>query len=227
MSINKRISIPVGEYCHVYNRGVDKRDIFHNTQDLQRFLESMNIFNTQKPTGSLTEKIKVLQNHEGVGHLDDSGDKLVAIVAYSLLPNHFHFLLKQNVEGGISEFMKRLLGGYTNYFNIENQRSGSLFQGKYKYKHLDTDNYFRNIFYYATFNSQVHNHPNSLENLAVSSFDEYKNNTLKLISRNEMDFVTESLGSISKIQKDADEFISIVLKDRLDKKRENSAVLLE
>ncbi|KKR20019.1 MAG: hypothetical protein UT50_C0023G0001 [Candidatus Moranbacteria bacterium GW2011_GWA2_39_41] len=117
-----------GEYYHVFNRGVEKRDIFLDKYDYSRFLKSIKEFNQIEPVISLYIKSKT--NSVGVKPLQN--DALVEIVAYNLLPNHFHFILKQLRDGGVSEFMKRMGGGYTGYFNHRYRRSGSLFQGRFK-----------------------------------------------------------------------------------------------
>ena len=66
-------------------------------------------------------------------------EKLVNITCYCLNPNHYHFILEQLVEGGISEFMKRLGGGYSNHYNKKYKRSGALFQGKFKSVYIESN----------------------------------------------------------------------------------------
>src|SRR3989338_11360282 len=113
------------EYYHIYNRGVDKRMIFSDSYDVARFLKSMDLFNTVAPIGSL-----YLQTFDK--QPDPKRKKLVDIVAFCLYPNHYHIILRQRIDRGIPEFMKRLNGGYTLYFNIKTKRGGSLFQGAFK-----------------------------------------------------------------------------------------------
>ena len=122
-----RTTVPLitGETYHIFNRGVDKRSIFSDKLDYYRFYNSLILFNTVKQSGSIFE----LRWKNGWIR---EQSPLVDINAYCLLNNHYHLLLTQVVDGGISEFMKRLGGGYTSYFNERNKRSGSLFQGKYK-----------------------------------------------------------------------------------------------
>jgi putative transposase len=209
---SKREKIAVGEYYHVYNRGTDKRPIFGNEEDLERFIESMYIFNSIEPTMSLIRKKSELNLSVGVQPLHE---QLVEIVAYSLLPNHFHILIKQITEGGTSEFMKRLQGGYTSYFNTEHGRSGALFQGKYKYKHVPSDEYFRTIFCYVTFNANVHNIPKDKSNLVASSFDEYLSRTPAIISKSQMYSVFDVFNNnIRKIKKYGLEVTSIIREKR-------------
>ena len=158
------------EYYHVYNRGVDKRDVFMDKLDLRRFFQSMEEFNAVEPIGSIYENTFKKDEDLPLGN-----GKLVEFVAFCLNPNHYHFILRQIAGGGISEFMKRLGGGYTKYFNEKNKRSGALFQGRYKVKHIDNNDYLLHLSAYVNLNSRVHKielgRPTS--KLVKSSWDEY------------------------------------------------------
>lgn len=80
------------------------------------------------------------------------GEPLVAIVAYCLMPNHFHLLVHELQEGGLSKFMQKVITGYTMYFNKKNDRNGSLFQGKFKATHVADDRYLRYLISYIHLN---------------------------------------------------------------------------
>jgi len=86
----------------------------------------------------------------------------VITVSYCLLPNHFHIVLKELVEHGISKFMQRVACGYTMYFNEKYERSGGLFQGTFKSKHIDDDQGLRQVTAYVTYNHLVHSITNPL-----------------------------------------------------------------
>src|ERR1700686_1992234 len=137
---SRKVNLVEGEYYHIYNRGVDKRNIFSDKSDLQRFLQSMKEFNTLDPIGSLYEN-SFIKKKELRGELGGSSSKLVQFVAFCLNPNHYHFILTPLAEKGIEKFMQRLGTGYTMYFNEKNKRSGSLFQGKFKSKHINSNAY--------------------------------------------------------------------------------------
>ena len=119
-----RNPIVTDEYYHIYNRGVDRRNIFSDNSDVERFLLSMKLFNSIDPVSSLRDVCEI----KGTDSVNPQA-KLVDIIAYCLNPNHYHFILKQLINGGIPEFMKRLNGGYTWYFNKKNSRNGTLLQG--------------------------------------------------------------------------------------------------
>ena len=168
--VMKRPQFITSEYYHVYNRGVDRRKIFSDKYDLDRFFQCMDEFNSLNPIGSIYENT----------FLDDSvkakrkSKRLVEFVAYCLNPNHYHFILKQVREGGISEFMKRLGGGYTWYFN--NKRSGALFQGLFKAVHVDTNEYLLHLSAYVNLNFRSHQLGGLTAKLVKSSWAEYTEN---------------------------------------------------
>jgi len=197
----------MGEYYHIYNRGVDKRDIFLDKIDLYRFIESMCEFNKVDGIGSLSNLRK---NKIEVQPLSEP---LVAIVSYCLNPNHFHFVLKQLVENGITKFMQKLQGGYTYYFNVKNSRSGSLFQGRFKSHLINDENYFHKIIGYVNKNYMVHFILKDT-NLVFASDYEYENNNFKIVSKAEGDRILEIFNGNNNFKKHCDEIVSIIRKER-------------
>jgi REP element-mobilizing transposase RayT len=165
----------IGEFYHVFNRGVDKRNIFSDEYDLVRFLESMIVFNSIEPIGSIYEHS--FNKEKLLGSSTPKSERLVNIVAYCLISNHFHLILEQVAEKGISEYMRRLGVGYTNYFNLREERSGCLFQGTFKSRHVTTDEYLLHLSAYVNLNDQVHQFGNQLGSstpkLTRSSWEEY------------------------------------------------------
>lgn len=135
----------IDEFYHVYNRGVDKRVIFLDDNDRLRFLRLLHICNGTKPA-----IYRDVQNFS----LDkiEVGDKIVAIGAYCLMPNHFHILFKEITDGGLVKFMGKLLTAYSMYFNKRYERTGALFGNKFKSAHLDTDEYLKYLYSYIHLN---------------------------------------------------------------------------
>lgn len=171
----RKSSFANGEFYHVYNRGVDKRTIFTDTYDTHRFFKGLIEFNAVDPIGSLYEN-----SRERGGETATEPEKLVNIVSYCLNPNHYHLILEQLVDGGISEFMKRI-GGYTWYFNNKYERSGSLFQGVFKDVHIDSNEYLLHVGAYVNLNDRVHKLGNGTSTLvqSKSSWEEYVDRRVK------------------------------------------------
>ncbi len=140
----------VDEFYHIYNRGTDKRDIFTCSNDYNRFIMLLYVANG---TNSVD-----ISKHFGEGRsfaslmLCERGEQLVDIIAYCLMPNHFHLLIHERTDGGISIFMKKLSTAYSMYFNNKYDRSGALFEGRFKAKHIDDDNYFKYLLSYVHLN---------------------------------------------------------------------------
>jgi putative transposase len=170
----RKIKFANNEYYHIYNRGVDKRQIFSSQYDLSRFFQGMSEFNTLDPIGSLYENSFQKKGNTQLGSLaskSKKSDKLVGFTAFCLNPNHFHFILEQLEENGIEKFMHRLSTGYTKYFNQKHKRSGSLFQGTYQAVHIDSNEYLLHLSVYVNLNFRVH----KIENhLFMSSWREYQ-----------------------------------------------------
>jgi REP element-mobilizing transposase RayT len=202
--------IITGEYYHIYNRGVDKRDIFNDKKDLDRFIESMREFNKVEAIVSLANLRKTNQ----IAPKALSRKPLVSIVAYCLNPNHFHFILKQLVDGGIAKFMQKLQGGYTSYFNIKNSRTGVLFQGTFKSHLIGNENYFNKIIGYVNKNYQVHNIPKNKMNFVFASDQEYENNNFKIVSKEEGKRILEIFDGSKNFKKHCDEIVSIIREER-------------
>ena len=116
------------EIYHIYNRGVEKRNIFSDRGDYIRFIHHLYHFNQQKePLKNLRRDIFKNQNPMYEVEPRTSTDNLyTTILAFVLMPNHFHLLVRQNTDNGISKLMQRLGTGYTMFFNDKNKRSGSL-----------------------------------------------------------------------------------------------------
>lgn len=138
----------IGDIAHICNRGVDKRKIFNNKENYQRFRDNLFLLNNLE--GKIRTKHK---NIFGVSTKLPNRNKLVEILKWSLMPNHFHLLLYEKVEGGILEFTKRLGNAYTKYFNLKNNgRSGYLFQNRAKIISIQDEKHFPYIPIYIDLN---------------------------------------------------------------------------
>lgn len=154
------------QYYHVYNRGSEKRAIFENKSDKNRFLNSLVYYQQAgpKPKFSNSAKRKSFKS---------SGIKIVDIICYCLMPNHFHFLLKQLKEGGITEFVSKLSNSYTKYFNTRHTRIGPLFQGEFKAVLIESDEQLLHLSRYIHLNPLVSYLTKNLDLYEWSSYREY------------------------------------------------------
>lgn len=145
-------ALSVGEHYHVFNRGAHKQIIFTNDEDHKRFLMLLLLANTTAPL-DVRGALHKYRGHVCVEAFKEKSDKsLVDILAYTLMPNHFHLVLRQKVDGGICAFMRKVCTAYSMYFNTKYNHSGVLFQGRYQSRHINNEAYFRYIFAYVHLN---------------------------------------------------------------------------
>ncbi len=143
----RTFSFAPGEFYHIYNRGTDKRSIFMSHADRDRFLALLYFANQNEPADLKLQGSTLLEVVE-----ERTGAPIIEIVAYCLMPNHFHLLVREIEEGGVSKFMQKLMTGYTMYFNKRYERNGSLFQGRFKATHVADDLYLRYLISYIHLN---------------------------------------------------------------------------
>ena len=151
--MERRVPFSVNENYHVYNRGAHKSKIFNNTDDYDRFFLLLYLAND---SSSLNFRELALR-YKGRSFVEmfksESVTKeLVDVLAFSLMPNHFHVVLREKSENGIVRYMRKVATAYSMYFNAKYQHSGVLFQGRFKSQHIDSESYFRWIFSYVHLN---------------------------------------------------------------------------
>lgn len=134
------------EWYHCYTRGVEKRDTFLSSQDYARFQDTLYLSNSKS-----TLHRSDCSDHESV-YLKERSEQLVSIGAYCLMPNHFHILLKANEPEEVSLFMKKLGTSYSMYFNKKYDHVGSIFVKPFRSKHINADDYLRQVFSYIHLN---------------------------------------------------------------------------
>ncbi len=166
-----------GEHYHIFNRGVDKREIFSDTQDYERFLLSMNLLNDKNDGLMIGWRDYKKSNSKATlnNFLKLSFRKrtrLVEIVAYCLNPNHYHFILKQVSDKGIEKFMHKIGISHTKHYNDKYERNGALFQGTYKAIMIDSNEYLLYLSSYVNNNYYIHGY-NKEKEWEYSSLPEY------------------------------------------------------
>jgi putative transposase len=170
----RRPPIEIGNFVHGYNRGTRRLEIFHDTLDWEYFLYALFYLNDSHSIPNIFRELR--DNHASLMSKflwpDDwrPRDPLVRIHAYIAMPNHFHLLLEEIRENGISHFMQKFGTGLTNRYNIRYETSGNLFQGKYKYALIDKENYLQNVGLYVQVKNAFELYPGGFEK-ACREFD--------------------------------------------------------
>lgn len=178
MSYRKTLLV-TDQIYHVYNRGVEKRLLFLNKRHYLRLIDLISYYRFAKcPMKFSYFKLQSGEEREKIlNELQNNSERLVDIFAFCLMPNHFHFLLKQTVDKGISKFMAKITSSFSHYFNIGQKRTGYLFQGNFSAARIESDEQFIHVSRY------IHLNPvtsyviefKDLENYEYSSYPEYVN----------------------------------------------------
>lgn len=176
-------------YYHIYNRGVEKRSIFLDEQDYAVFLSYLRDYLLPKnkeelskrlsdPNTSYKERDKILK----LLRLNNFADEII-LLAFCLMPNHFHLLLKQKSAGSIDKFMNSLGTRYTMYFNQKYKRVGALYQGVYKAVNIDTDEQFLHLSRY------IHKQALASQGLALQGYEEQPSSYQDYLGRRKTEWV--------------------------------------
>ena len=162
MLSKSRRGIAPNTYYHIFNRGAHRQDIFRNQHDLQRFLFSLLYLQSAVPfrniariTAQFTHATGFLVPLHTLEKIQEN--RFVDLVAFCLIPNHYHLLVQETREGGIASYMQRVQGGYTKYFDTKYNASGHVFQGSYKAVPVESD---RQLMYLSSY---IHRNPRELK----------------------------------------------------------------
>lgn len=174
--------LATGEVYHIFNRSVARQPIFLSTKDYQRAWEIIKFYLYIRPTLSFSHFRRLSKEDQDkfLENLQKTNSLNVELIAYCLMPNHVHFLVKILVDKGATNFMRNFQNSYAKYFNIKNHRSGSLFQSMFKAVRIESDEQLLHVTRYIHLNpltSYVIKNIEELENYPWCSFADYiKNN---------------------------------------------------
>ncbi|MEK7472830.1 MAG: transposase [Patescibacteria group bacterium] len=164
-------------YYHVFNRGVNKRPLFKSKYEYRRFLLLLKYYNFVNYPIKFSKFMTLASDQrQEIWNRLDKDKKHTDILSYCLMPNHFHLLLKQNDDNGISKLLANLQNSYARYFNIKNERIGPLFQGQFKAVRIDSEEQLLHVSRYIHLNpysSGIVKDSNKLINYSWSSLPEY------------------------------------------------------
>lgn len=187
---SRKIVLATDEIYHVVNRSIEQIPIFKGKGDYQRALEVIDFYRYANPPLSFSsyKKLSIKARESFYESLIGKKKILVEIFAFCLMPNHFHLLLKQKSEKGISHFMRRFQNSYAKFFNTKYNRAGGLFQSIFKAIRVETDEQFLHVARYIFLNpvtaylieiKQLINYP-------WSAFSEYLTDGPTFINREEV-----------------------------------------
>lgn len=167
MGARKEIFV-TGGYYHIYNRAVAGIPIFSDDKAAKQFLNCAQYYCLQKPP----TKYSVYRRNEERFSLQDS-NKIITLCSYCIMPNHFHFLLRQDVDEGIRKFIMKLTNSFAHYYSTKNNFSGHIFQGNFRAVNIENDEQLLHVSRYIHLNPTTSNLVKNPEEYNYSSFQIY------------------------------------------------------
>ncbi|MBI2597037.1 transposase [Candidatus Daviesbacteria bacterium] len=150
----RKVPIVTSEIYHVFNRAVAGIPIFSTSIDFLRFLDLINYYRFKNTPVSFSQ-LKNIEREQRKQIFDDlikENHLHIEILAFCLMDNHFHFLLKQKLDRGIVKFISNLQNSYAKYFNAKSARNGPLFQPMFKTVRITTEEQFLHVSRYIHLN---------------------------------------------------------------------------
>lgn len=176
MANTRSTILATGEIYHIFNRGVERRTVFSNTREYKRSVDTIDYYRFAGLPIRYSHFLNLTYQRKQalLGMLTKYE---VSILAYCLMPNHFHFVLKQEGENGISRFLSNFTNSYTKFFNTKYERVGPLFQGTFKAVRVESEEQLIHLSRYVHLNpvSSFLIPENKLNTYPWSSFPEYLN----------------------------------------------------
>lgn len=215
----KRPPLINGEIYHIVIRAIEGLKLFRNEKDKFRMIHDLFEFNNDNHASSSYRMREIRGTDVTRSVLVTSAEKrklLLEILAFCLMPNHIHLLIRQLHDGGISKFMRKIGAGYGGYYNKKYQRKGRLFDGRYRVVHIETDNQLKIVFVYIHTNPVAILVPNwkergidgkelqkiieFLENYKWSSYSDYLGNK-NFPSITSREFLINEMGGTKEAQR--------------------------
>jgi len=176
MATIRSVKFVNGYYYHVFNRGVERRSIFTSKNEYSRFIKTCMYYRFHSIGVRFSHFLDLSERkqYEALKNLD-SRDWGITIICYCLMPNHFHFILKQEKDGQISKFISKVSNSYSKYFNLRHNRIGPLFQGIFKAVIVESDEQLVHLSRYIHINpvTSAVISQNDLGRYSWSSYKEY------------------------------------------------------
>ncbi|MDO8552691.1 MAG: transposase [bacterium] len=209
--MQRKFDFEVGECYHIFNRGVEKRAIFQQDSDWVRFQDLLYLANGDKPL--------IFKLFQGLPLEQERGNMHASIIAYSLMPNHFHMIGREDKEAGLSRLMGKLSTSYSMYFNVKYERSGHLLCHPFRARHIDSDDYLRWVLSYVHLNPLDIMDPGwlkrgsidcnkavkFLQSFAFSSYPDYfleERKVTKIINKSALPIEIDELESVEEMLKE-------------------------
>jgi putative transposase len=172
----RKVPLITGSVYHVFNRSIAKYIIFNNDAEFLRFFNVICYYQREKPKVEFSRFMRDSESKNefnGMHNQLNDKKKIVEIIAYCLMPTHFHLVLTQLVDGGISKFLNNIQNSYSRYFNLKHKRRGPLWESRFKNVLVDSDEQLLHLTRYVHLNPVKANIIKRTQDWPMSSYKEY------------------------------------------------------
>jgi len=175
----RRFVFATDQYYHVFNRGIARQPTFLTYTDYKQALLTLSYYLALHPPMKLSrwKELSMKLRDQVLERIYENRDRHVDLISFVLMPNHFHMLVKQHTDGGVTRFMNQFANSYTRYFNTKRHRLGPLFQGIFKAVIIETIEQLLHVSRYIHLNPVVSHviAEEELDRYPWSSFPQYLN----------------------------------------------------
>lgn len=180
----RKILLTNDGYYHIFNKSIAGYTIFNTSSNFDRIISLINYYQFSDIPNkfSIFNKLNQLEKSEIINQLNNNNNKVVDIVAYCIMPTHFHLILRQNVNIGISEYVAKITNSYSHYFNLLHHRKGPLWQSRFKNVMIGSDEQLFHLSRYLHLNPVTSKIVDKPQDWKYSSYFEYLNG-VELICR--------------------------------------------
>ena len=164
-------------YYHIFSRSIAKYVVFNDAEEYSRMFDILKLYRFSDFNYKYSKFINLESKTQNtiIKNIETNSPVLVEIIAYCIMPTHFHLILKQTTNHGISKYIARVLNSYSRYFNIKHQRIGPLWTGRFKSVLVSTDKQLLHLTRYIHLNPTSAKLVKKLEDWDFSSYHEYLN----------------------------------------------------
>ncbi len=176
MTTNRKVVFNNGYIYHIFNRGIDRRNVFTEFREYSRALDLIKYYRYQDTPVSYSKLLQQPREmRSDVLRELARNETHVNILTYCLMPNHFHLMLQQNADKGVPTFVSNFTNAYTKYFNTKHERNGPMFEGVFKAVFVESDEQLIHLSRYIHLNPVVASIINEtdIERYKWSSFSNY------------------------------------------------------
>jgi len=169
----RKVPLITNHFYHILSRSIANYTVFRTERDFRRMRQLLRFYQLQDPPFRFSHLEEMPNQDQILDRILKKGEKLVEIIAYCIMPNHLHLLLRQRKEDGISRYMSNVLNSYTRYFNLKSGRKGPLWEGRFKNVEVESNKQLQHLTRYIHLNPVTAYLVENPEDWEFSSYREY------------------------------------------------------